>query len=180
MQEGSRKDADGLYYLATFICPSRPIHVHRFAQMHIYNYSVHHSALHMFQSYTHIRSTHALRYTLAHGNTAHIPEYHLLTCKTQHIHKCNVHAHTRKCSMPTHACSTIQECSGLHVGKSACTYIVPGSSHKYVRASPDVKVTSIHMWSPRCPYINRHMACWNESTGECRWHTYEDGPGTQM
>ena len=117
----SRKEAGGPYYSATFILPLVPFssghtYIHRSAQMHRYKYSTQSSASYVFKLYTHIWHAGAPRYTPAHVNTVHSPEYNLLTCRTQHLHDCSMHvpaharAHTHTCegSMPSHACKQRQ------------------------------------------------------------------------
>ena len=91
-------------------------YIHRSAQMHIYKYSTQSSASYVFKLYTHIWRAGAPRYTPAHVNTVHSPEYHLLTCRIQHLHDCSMHVpasahtHTHTCegSMPSHACEQRQ------------------------------------------------------------------------
>lgn len=97
VREGvSRIEAGGPYYSATFVLPPVPFssghtYIHRSAQMHIYKYSTQSSASYGFKLYTHIWRASAPRYTPAHVNTVHIPEYHLLTCRIQHVHDCSMH-----------------------------------------------------------------------------------------
>ena len=102
MREGvSRIEAGGPYYSATFVLPPVPFssghtYIHRSAQMHIYKYSTQSSAAYGFKLYTHIWRASAPRYTPAHVNTVHSPEYQLLTCRIQHVHDRSMHvlAHT--------------------------------------------------------------------------------------